>query len=275
MKNLRVFLQPKGRKHCWDIIRAVVLSTALLYVYCPPAAIAAGGADEEKIETVTEDGITYLGTPKHVWWADGTTAKWSSVKKAYRYQVRLFENGESVTRVTVDGLSYDFREYIKEGCTYSFEARAVSKTYIQHYVSEDGWRESADQIGISQGEVYGRWRNYQEGSKYQKKDGSFAEPGWLMVLGRWYYFDSSGYVVKNDWIEEDGSRYYLSGDGGMSVGWSRWEGNWYYFGENGAMQVGWLQTQPGEWYYLNQDGTMAYNTTIDGYLIDENGLCRR
>ena len=42
--------------------------------------------------------------------------------------------------------------------------------------------------------------------------------------------------------------------------------------KNGEMQTGWIQDH-GKWYYLWSDGTLAVNTEVNGYKVDENGVC--
>ncbi len=46
----------------------------------------------------------------------------------------------------------------------------------------------------------------------------------------------------------------------------------FYFTKDGILAVGkWLQID-GKWYYFNADGTLAKNTVIDGYQVDEKGV---
>ena len=37
------------------------------------------------------------------------------------------------------------------------------------------------------------------------------------------------------------------------------------------MKTGWI-LYGGKWYYLYSSGSMAENTTIDGYVIDSDGI---
>jgi hypothetical protein len=55
-----------------------------------------------------------------------------------------------------------------------------------------------------------------------------------------------------------------------SNGWLNDNGNWYYF-KNNIMQTGWVQDNE-KWYYLNNNGTMVVNTSINGYMLDNNGV---
>lgn len=49
------------------------------------------------------------------------------------------------------------------------------------------------------------------------------------------------------------------------------DGNWYYLDNDGSMKTGWFKDTNGKWYYLNSNGSMAFNTTINGYKLDNSG----
>lgn len=108
--------------------------------------------------------------------------------------------------------------------------------------------------------------------------------------GKWSYYDSLGNPLKDKWVLDKGNWYYLGSDGFMQVGWTKLNGNWYYLNNNGSMKTGWLKdneqwyylTNDGvlkigwintgdNWYYLSEDGSMLYNTSVDGYYLDETG----
>ena len=38
------------------------------------------------------------------------------------------------------------------------------------------------------------------------------------------------------------------------------------------MKTGWVLIK-GKYYYLDTNGNIAYNKTVDGYKLDENGVC--
>ena len=79
-------------------------------------------------------------------------------------------------------------------------------------------------------------------------DGSYAK-GWEKVDSYWYYFDENCY---------------------MKTGWIKQNGKWYYCNTSGEMQKGWMKSN-NKWYYLYKDGSLATNTTIDGFRVDETG----
>lgn len=77
--------------------------------------------------------------------------------------------------------------------------------------------------------------------------------------------------VQGKWIQDKTGWWYQLEDGTYpSNGWMKIKGKWYFFGEYGYMKTGWLK-DGDYWYYLQKDGSMAQDTTIDGYTIDESG----
>lgn len=67
----------------------------------------------------------------------------------------------------------------------------------------------------------------------------------------WYYFGSSGKMVRDGWKKIDGRNYLFDSDGIMQTGWS--EDELYYLGEDGAMKTGWRYIEPPtdgdeDWY---------------------------
>lgn len=78
------------------------------------------------------------------------------------------------------------------------------------------------------------------------------------------------------WTLNDAGQYLYYRDGKALTGW--WDiginGNnkRYYFAKDGIMVFGqWLEID-GKWYYFYDDGSLAVNTSIDGYEVDENGM---
>lgn len=246
------------KKERYRLLQSTVLGTLMMLMM----GMSTLAAQKEEIQ---------LGDTEHTWWYDDTTAAWKSVKHARAYQVRLYEDDSSVVRLTVDNTRADFSQYMKDGCQYYFEVRAVAKNSEQSYVRDGNWVSSEPIIMTTLGDTTGRWRNYQEGKKYQLENGSYANGGWLRIRGDWYYFNQEGYSVSG-WFLDNGKWYFTDSDGIMKTGWLEQNGRWYYLNHDGAMATGWVEVKPGQWYYLYSDGCMARDTVIDGYQVDGSGM---
>lgn len=228
--------------------------------------------------TISYTPVLRLGMTEEAGWSDlnKTRAKWKKVPYASAYEVRLYRNDTWVKTLEVTAISVDISPYMNEAGDYSYAVRAKAKTaeekkYLltgEYVQSEDVLTADSEEIGA----VGGRWKNYQEGRSYQAEDGTIPSSRWMMILGKWYYFDESGYAVTG-WFRDPASGlwYYLDGQGEMQYGWLELAGNWYYLKADGAMATGWIEDKPGQWYYLNPDGTMAVNTVIDGRTVGSDG----
>lgn len=94
---------------------------------------------------------------------------------------------------------------------------------------------------------------------------------WKQVDGKWRYQRGANKFVYNDWVEDNGSYYYMGNDGNMMTGWLQIGSQWYYLDTAGILQTGWIKDND-KWYYLLPDGAMAVNTTIDGRWIGADGV---
>ncbi len=237
----------------------------------------------------------YLQVPEHVRWETSTVAYWSNVKGAREYQVKLYdsyyidieetedgsydidwqdEDLEAVVTKRLSDNEYDFSEYMEDGRTYFFVVKATPALNQQAYVIESNWVVSSENslagktvIGITGG----KWRNYLEGSQYETMDGEILLEGWHLIQGSWYYLDENGYR-KSGTIQVGDEYYYLMSDGKLAIGWIPYENTWYYSNEKGELQTGWIMDVPGEYYYLYENGSLAVDTWIDEYYVDQNGL---
>lgn len=63
---------------------------------------------------------------------------------------------------------------------------------------------------------------------------------------------------------------YTNEKGQYQYGWIEIDDNWYYLDDKGYMKTGWLKDR-GSWYYLHADGTMAHDTWIDNYYVNNSG----
>ncbi|WP_072525305.1 VanW family protein [Clostridium sp. Marseille-P3244] len=93
--------------------------------------------------------------------------------------------------------------------------------------------------------------------------------------GYWYYFDSTGTMMKNWWRTKDGGKYYYQSDGKLAVNVGlEIDGYWYYFTSSGKMHTGW-RDKGNDRYYYDSNGHLVTNCTmvIDGveYEFDSAG----
>ena len=60
-----------------------------------------------------------------------------------------------------------------------------------------------------------------------------------------------------NFVERNGSTYYITSSGTMKTGWIFEKGNWYYFSKkDGRMVTGWLMYGKKK-YFLRKNGTMV------------------
>lgn len=122
---------------------------------------------------------------------------------------------------------------------------------------------------LSNSTIPGEWLQGEGENKtkwwYKHTDGTYTTNAWEKINGKWYLFDSDGWMLY-DWKKDGNNWYFLgdSNDGVMKIGWVLTNRKWYYFNANGAMQTGWQQIE-GKWYYFNSDGEMQ-----TGWIKDNN-----
>lgn len=132
--------------------------------------------------------------------------------------------------------------------------------------------------------ISGRW-------KYVNADGEYVKSKWHLVKDKWYHFDANGWM-QTGWLSLNNTWYYLEASGAMvSQNWCRIKNVWYYFEASGRMKTGWLLLKD-TWYYLQSsgamvsggwrwinnkcyyfaaDGSMAADTWIGDYYVNEDG----
>lgn len=89
-----------------------------------------------------------------------------------------------------------------------------------------------------------------------------------------YFFYSNG-ALQTGWVKDGDNWRYYSGNKAI-VGWydigDNGNNKTYYFNKDSIMMSGkWLEID-GKWYYFYVDGSLARNTKIDNYEVDENGM---
>ena len=123
---------------------------------------------------------------------------------------------------------------------------------------------------------------------------ALAATGWVNEGGIWYYYESDGEYVYDEWKRSGDNYFYLGADGEMLTNTLINDGdNYYYVDENGAMvtnqwiqiddETAGLETDSGYvWYYFGSNGraykksssgTGVTKRTINGrtYAFDEEG----
>lgn len=96
-----------------------------------------------------------------------------------------------------------------------------------------------------------------EGEAATQLSPELAQGQWLLDGGEWKYLRNDGTYAMTCWLKNPA------------------DGEWYHFNENGHMNKGWFQDMDGKWYYFDpKSGVMQVNKTVDGYLLDSDGVCQ-
>ncbi len=139
----------------------------------------------------------------------------------------------------------------------------------------------------------------QDGSSWYFKypDGTYFKDGWLKWNNVWYLFDANGLMLTGR-RQKNGYWYYMNDSGAMITGWVKSGDYWYYCNPNdggpegamvtnswvpvggltyfinpsGIMVEGWYEVE-GNWYYFQPgSGQKLVNTTVNGFVLDANGI---
>ena len=151
-----------------------------------------------------------------------------------------------------------------------------------------------------------QWETINE-RQYHFDSNGYMQTGWIIVDGNWYFLDTSGAMVSNQWV----GNYYLNHDGVMlknaqtpdghyvdasgkwiQPGWKKNNIGWWYqysdgtfpnntwaninnkmyhFNTSGYMQTGWIIVD-GNWYFLDTSGAMVSSQWVGNYYLDNNGV---
>lgn len=188
----------------------------------------------------------------------------------YYYQ----EDGKAAKGMQqIDGAAYYFGRQGEVQTDYMY--RNVKGTF-GYYFGVDG--KLAATLNLKQD----GWKEVLDGNWYYVSDGAVLKNCWRLINNRWYYFDTTGKMLKNTVAELYTSSkgwgvYRFNQNGGMITGWYQNEdGNWFGYDDNGAAFSG-LQTIEEKLYYFEQDGALLVNgeVYVDGilYVAGPNGDC--
>ena len=116
-------------------------------------------------------------------------------------------------------------------------------------------------------------KNYSETWYYQKQ-GQLVKDAWIKDQESWYFMDDKGVMFNQTWLHQGGSWYAFKSSGAMiSADWLYDNGSWYYLKDSGSMATGWLK-DGGTWYYLKDSGSMATGWVKDNgswYYLKDSG----
>lgn len=162
-----------------------------------------------------------VGEVTNVVLTDGGFGYWDEPHGAGSYELRLYRNGEGVgaSYLTTNDSQYNFQNMMGKPGNYMLKVRAVNK------VNQDKkgvWTES-DNVEISSDHaaairsgdtelvrpLKGEWKHDGINWWYEHSDGSYTKNNWEMIDGKWYIFDSEGYM-KTGWVNWNGTEYYCS-----------------------------------------------------------------
>lgn len=181
------------------------------------------------------------------------------------------------TLVTTDGkLQY----YKEDGSIARNEWITINN--ISYYFNADGYNASNEWVDgkwISEdgtctyeGEL--TWKCNSTGWWVEDSKGWYPVASWQKIDGIWYYFNASGYMAANEYV--DG--YWLNGDGSCSddyyLTWKCNATGWWVEDKSGWWPSSqWLKID-GCWYYFNASGYMVTSQYVDGYWIGADGVCK-
>ena len=109
---------------------------------------------------------------------------------------------------------------------------------------------------------------------YYQKQGQLVKDAWINNQGTWYFMDDEGVMFNQTWLYRGSSWYAFKSSGAMiSADWLYDNGSWYYLKDSGSMATGWIK-DGGSWYYLNDSGSMATGWLKDSgtwYYLKDSG----
>ena len=91
------------------------------------------------------------------------------------------------------------------------------------------------------------------------------EGSWKQKDGKYYFYKTSGKLVKAKWFKNNGAIYLVTASGKRVSGWVKYRGDMYYLRRgNGQLVTGWLKST---YYFRPSNGRMVRNKLYD---IDGN-----
>ncbi len=172
-----------------------------------------------------------VGEIAEVSWGDGAMAVWSASYNASRYELRLIKDDELTGPVyTASGTEFNFGEVIRREGDYRFRVRAVNGR-DERIKSE--WKECGTALHVDAAMAESFYQQYS--ATDFKAEGPGVRPvyyegmyGWIAEGDLWWYRNPDGSYTKEDWQLIDGKWYFFNSRGYMVTGWIQWNDNMYY-----------------------------------------------
>lgn len=266
------------------VIATIAMSTALLIVPITSNVNEASAASTINSTQLINTAKGLLGT-KYVY--GGTTPKGFDCSGFVTYVYKQL--GISLPRTAASMYNNSpsvSKNSLKTGDLVFFNTSGKGVSHVGIYMGNGNFIHSANNgVVISKvNDPYYWGKRYvgggrvadSDGNGWVKKSNSWfyyqnnqAATGWVKDAGKWYYLNGSG-VMQTGWEFVGNKWYYMNSSGAMVTGWSKVGGKWYFHNSSGAMLTGWVKTG-NKWYYLNANGDMAYNTTIENYVLGSDG----
>lgn len=165
-----------------------------------------------------------------------------------------------------------------DGLWYYFDRSGNMLTGWQNIGGEQYYLYGNGQMALGWMKEKGKWYYFRPEKEDGRSQGTLVTSGWRVIGGYYYYFNDDGSAYTG-WLKKDGKWYYLntldnSLQGAMFTGWIRRDEKTYFADSNGEMVEGWYEID-GAWYYFYPgSGEMAYNTEINGFHVDSDGVWR-
>lgn len=134
-----------------------------------------------------------------------------------------------------ESLPYD--DMILEEITCNDEEYDIEVLEEKLNIEENEIRDDSNKnTGLSSPKGSGTWVQYSNGKwKYRHSDGSYTLNDWEYIDGKWYYFDSSGWMVTG-WYKIGDYWYYFEPDGVMCTESFSDDQCIYYFYSSGKLR---------------------------------------
>ena len=172
--------------------------------------------------------------------------------------------------------NYAENEWLKQGDDYFYlksggymaKSEWVEDKGAFYYLDQNGKMKrnawvGTSYVGASGAKVIEDWvyDSQYDAWFYIKADGEHAEKEWLQIKGKDYYFQSGGYLLTSQWIDQA----YVNASGAkVQQGWlfDKQYQSWFYIKTNGNhADKEWI-FEHGHYYYLKSGGYMAANEWI-------------